>query len=108
MPSSHLEIYATKDTLVALQDPTKIRIMHFLQEGEKDFNEIVLYVGKAKSTVSSHLENLESDDLLVSIKDPKDARKRIYKATTKLIAISSRNRPTVYIMEPEYFQNVDK
>ena|GEM_PF-4023753 len=108
MPSSHLEIYAAKDMLVALQDPTKIRIMHFLQDGEKDFNEIVLFVGKAKSTVSSHLESLESEDLLVSIKDPQDARKKIYKSISKLIGTSSRSRPIVYMMEPSYFKNVEE
>lgn len=108
MPSSHLEIYAAKDTLVALQDPTKIRIMHFIQDDEKDFNSIVLYVGKAKSTVSSHLDSLEGEELLMSKKDPHDARKKIYKAISKLIGTSSRDRPIVYIMEPEYFKNVEE
>lgn len=106
MPSSHLEIYATKEELIALQDPTRVRIMHFLQDSEKDFNEIAIYIAKAKSTVSSHLETLEEDGLIASRKDPDDARKKLYRTNAKLIGMSSKNKPAVYVLDREYFQNI--
>lgn len=48
----------------ALADPTRLRILQFLAEGERYAQEIVLHVGIAQSAVSRHLSQLERAGLI--------------------------------------------
>lgn len=107
MESAHFEIYTTADSIIVLRDPTRIRVIHFIGNGSKEFDEIVAHIGKAKSTVSSHLARLEERGFIMSQKDEEDARKKTYKCVAKLIATSSKSEPVVYVYEKEYFKELE-
>jgi len=107
MESAHFELYATAESILDLRDPTRIRIMHFIGNDEKEFDEIVAHIGKAKSTVSSHLATLESRGFILSQKNEDDARKKTYKCVAKMIATSSKSEPVVYVYEKAYFKELE-
>ena len=106
-PKGHFELYATKEEIVDLRDPTRIRIVHFLADSAKEFDEIVLFIGKAKSTISSHLDTLEQRGLVKSVVNEKDARRKSYGLAAKLIAMSSKNEARIYFAEKSYFEGLD-
>ncbi len=64
----------------ALGDPTRLRALYFLEDGEKSVLEIVFHVGLAQPTVSRHLRVLfecglvttrrEANKILYSISSP--------------------------------------
>ncbi len=93
MIKNHVEIYGTGRTVIVLDDDVKIRIMHYLDLGERGFDDIVKFTKKAKSTVSQHLAKLEQDGLITSIKDPLDRRKTIYRSCAKLLFIKAESKP---------------
>ena len=47
-PKSHFELYATSKDIIELRDPTRMRIIHFITDASKEFDEIVSFIGKAK------------------------------------------------------------
>ena len=106
-PKSHFELYAVSEEIVDLRDPTRIRIVHFLNESEKEFDEIVSFIGKAKSTISAHLDTLEQRGIIKSNVNKEDARKRSYEKVAKLIGMSSKNEPRIYIADEAYFKRLD-
>ena len=95
MIKNKFELYATESKVVTIDDPIKIKIIHFLQNSERHFNEIVRFTGKAKSTISKHLESLENDKLIVSNKDPTDSRKKIYKIKATLLGRATKSKPAL-------------
>ena len=105
-PKSHFELYATSKDIIELRDPTRMRIIHFITDASKEFDEIVAFIGKAKSTISSHLDTLEQRDLIKSIVNKEDARKKSYELIAKLIAMSSKNEPIIYITDKNYFREI--
>ena len=105
-PKSHFELYAVEEDIIDLRDPTRIRIVHLLSDSDKEFEEIVGFIGKAKSTISAHLDTLEQRGVIKSIVNEKDARKRSYKKVAKLIGMSSKNEPKIYITDNNYFKEV--
>ncbi|MFH1450615.1 MAG: winged helix-turn-helix domain-containing protein [archaeon] len=106
-PRGHFELYATSDGIMDLRDPTRIRIVHLLAESAKEFEEIVAFMGKAKSTISAHLDTLEQRGIIKSITNEQDARKKSYALIGKLIAMSSKNEPLIYVTDKKFFRNLD-
>jgi DNA-binding transcriptional ArsR family regulator len=106
-PRAHFELYAVDDRIVDLRDPTRIRIVHFVGDSEKDFDEIVTFTGKAKSTISAHMDTLEQKGLIKSIVNEQDARKKKYVTIAKLVAMSSKNEPIIYVADKKYFKNLE-
>jgi DNA-binding transcriptional ArsR family regulator len=105
-PKSHFELYAVSENIIDLRDPTRIRIVHLLSDSEKEFDEIVGFIGKAKSTISAHLDTLEQRGIIKSIVNKNDARKRSYKKVAKLIGVSSKSEPKIYITDKDYFKEI--
>jgi len=106
-PRGHFELYATDETILDLRDPTRIRIVHFLSESEKEFEDIVILIGKAKSTISAHLDILEQRGIIKSIVNEQDARKKSYAMNSKLIGMSSKSDPRIYVADREYFKDLE-
>jgi len=106
-PKDHFELYATSENIVDLRDPTRIRIIHFLADSPKEFEEVVAFIGKAKSTISAHLDTLEQRRLIKSIVNEKDARKKSYELVAELVGMSSKSEPRIYITNKEYFKELD-
>ncbi|MDP7282152.1 MAG: winged helix-turn-helix domain-containing protein [Candidatus Undinarchaeales archaeon] len=105
-PKGHFELYASKDEIIDLRDPTRIRIVHLLADSTKEFDEIVSFIGKAKSTISVHLDTLEQRGLIKAIVNEKDARRKSYKLVAKLIAMSSKNDAKIYVADKNYFEGL--
>ncbi len=95
MIKNHAEIYGTGRTVVILDDGVKIRIMHYLDQEERGFDDIVKFTRRAKSTVSQHLAKLERGALITSIKDPLDSRKTIHKSRAKLLFVTTESKPVL-------------
>ena len=55
--------------LKALSDPTRLKIMQFLHDGEKSVGDIVAEVGTAQANISRHLSILSRAHLLISRRD---------------------------------------
>jgi len=106
-PRGHFELYATEETILDLRDPTRIRIVHYLADSQKEFEEIVIFIGKAKSTISAHLDILEQRGIIKTIVNEKDARKKSYAMAAKLIGMSSKSDPLFYVADREYFKDLE-
>ena len=50
--------------LKALADPSRLKIIEFLMDGEKGPSEIIDELGKSQSTVSQHLKVLVGEEIL--------------------------------------------
>lgn len=77
-----IRLFSTKDTVIAIDSPVKVRILGLVSAGPVPFDTIVEQTGKAKSTISVHLRDLEQAGLVTSAPDPRDSRRR-------LVALSS-------------------
>jgi len=62
----------------ALSDPTRLKILDFLRNGEKCVCEIIPYVGLIQPVVSRHLKILKDTGLVI---DKKDGNRRLYSIT---------------------------
>ncbi|MCK4348177.1 MAG: winged helix-turn-helix transcriptional regulator [Thermoplasmatales archaeon] len=72
------------DVFKALSDPTRLKILEFVQNGEKCICEIVPVTGKSQPNVSQHLKVLKNAGLIHERKDGtniliKAAHKDIFK-----------------------------
>ncbi|MFQ5800543.1 MAG: V4R domain-containing protein [Candidatus Hydrothermarchaeales archaeon] len=94
MKKNDFELYATKETVVAVKGGVKRQILQLLTEGSRGFEEIVTTTGKARSTISKHLEGLEEEGLISSFTDKKDKRKKHYVMEARLIGISIEGSPS--------------
>jgi DNA-binding transcriptional ArsR family regulator len=52
------------DRLKAMADPTRLRILHVLQEGERCVNDILAQVGGSQANISKHLSVLRRAGLV--------------------------------------------
>ena len=57
------------DFFKALSDPTRLRILDYIREGEKCICEIIPYTGKSQPCVSQHLKVLNHAGLINERKD---------------------------------------
>jgi DNA-binding transcriptional ArsR family regulator len=71
------EIEAATETLRMLADPTRLRLMSLLRDGEYDVTALVGAVGTARPAVSQHLGKLRLAGL-VSVR--RDGRRSLYRA----------------------------
>ncbi len=62
----------------ALSDPTRLKILDFLRDGEKCVCEIIPHVGLIQPVVSRHLKILKDTGL---VRDKKDGNRRLYSIT---------------------------
>ena len=66
------------DFFKALSDPTRLRILEYIRQGEKCICEIIPYTGKSQPCVSQHLKVLKHAGL---INERKDGTKIMIKVT---------------------------
>ena len=66
------------DFFKALSDPTRLRILEYIRQGEKCICEIIPYTGKSQPCVSQHLKVLNHAGL---INERKDGTKIMIKVT---------------------------
>ncbi|MBO4204792.1 ArsR/SmtB family transcription factor [Micromonospora echinofusca] len=71
------EVAAATDMLRMLADPTRLRLMWLLSEGEYDVTALVTALGTARPAVSQHLGKLRLAGL-VSVR--RDGRRAVYQA----------------------------
>lgn len=83
-------IFSTKDGMVALDSPVKLKILNFIRNQPRSFDEIVCETCKAKSTVSVHLKDLIRQNILVEHRDGVDRRKKYFTVNSQFIAYSQR------------------
>lgn len=81
-------IFATKNGIVALDSPVKLRLLEILKDGTKSFDELVEKSGKAKSTISVHLHDLEKLNLIEEKSSPNDKRKKYFVLNSLYLAYS--------------------
>jgi ArsR family transcriptional regulator len=62
----------------ALSDPTRLKILDFLRDGEKCVCEIIPHVGLIQPVVSRHLKILKDTGI---VRDKKDGNRRLYSIT---------------------------
>ena len=70
------------DVFKALADPTRLKILEFVQNGEKCICEIIPVTGKSQPNVSQHLKVLKNAGL---IDERKDGARVIIKASNNEI-----------------------
>ena len=70
------------DVFKALSDPTRLRILECVKNGEKCICEIIPYTGKSQPNVSQHLKILKNAGL---IDDRKDGTRIMIKASNNEI-----------------------
>ncbi|MEW2328143.1 metalloregulator ArsR/SmtB family transcription factor [Micromonospora chersina] len=71
------QVHAATEMLRMLADPTRLRLMALLSEGEHDVTALVAAVGMARPAVSQHLGKLRLAGL-VSMR--RDGRRALYRA----------------------------
>lgn len=67
----------------ALGDPTRLRLLEYLLDGEHTVGDCVQHVGLAQSRVSTHLACLADCGYVVA---RRDGRRTIYRATDRRVA----------------------
>lgn len=90
-------IFSTDIGVIALNGSVKIKILEFLKEGSKSFDEIVQHTGKAKSTISVHLNDLKTQNLVQEANDVSDKRKKIYFLKCQCVACSQEPGMNNYV-----------
>lgn len=63
------ELITKAETFKALSDPTRIKILHLLQDGELCACEIISALDKPQSTISHHLNVLKTAGFITGRKD---------------------------------------
>ncbi len=90
--TANAELFATKKGIVTVKNPVRIQILEALKSSECQFDELVVSVHKAKSTVSVHLGKMQKEGLIISTTDKKDRRKKIYRCTATYIGKTSAGK----------------
>ncbi|MBW6517066.1 MAG: ArsR family transcriptional regulator [ANME-2 cluster archaeon] len=81
-------IFSTEDGMVAVDSPVKLKILQFIGNQSRSFEEIVSDCLKAKSTISVHLKDLIEQNLIQEHKDDNDKRKKTFSLNSQFIAYS--------------------
>lgn len=84
-----VEFFASGRGVHSIDSPVKMRILSMLKEREMSFDELVLNLGKAKSTVSVHLKWLTSEGVVRSRSDPSDSRRKLFSMDSVFIGGAS-------------------
>ncbi|MBI2078052.1 MAG: winged helix-turn-helix transcriptional regulator [Euryarchaeota archaeon] len=83
------EIWQARDRIHSLDNPVRLDILRFLEDGPKTLNELVAHTGKAKSTLSAlHVPPLLDGRLIEEVPDPRDARIKTYRLVGSRLAQS--------------------
>lgn len=90
--TANAELFATKKGIVTVKNPVRIQILEALKKSECQFDDLVVSVHKAKSTVSVHLGKMQREGLIVSVIDKKDRRKKIYRCTATYVGTTSAGK----------------
>jgi hypothetical protein len=90
MKKDGFELYAAKDTVVAVKGGVKRQILHLIQDRSMGFDDIVRAAARAKSTVSKHMRDLEDEGLILSFPDKDDKRKKQYILVARPLGRSTR------------------
>ncbi|MFA4876359.1 MAG: V4R domain-containing protein [Methanoregula sp.] len=72
-----VRLFSTRDNVVAVDSPVKLRILGIVTNGPVPFDRIVEETKKAKSTISVHIRDLERAGLIESLPDSRDSRRRL-------------------------------
>lgn len=90
MNSNHNQtiIFSTEEGMVAVDSPVKLKILQFIGNQSRSFDEIVSDCLKAKSTISVHLKDLIEQNLIQEHRDDNDKRKKTFSLNTQFIAYS--------------------
>ncbi len=80
-----VRLFSTKDNVVAIDSPIKVRILELVSAGPVPFDRIVEETGKAKSTISVHLRDLERAGLIAAVPDSRDSRRRLVSLASSAI-----------------------
>lgn len=86
------ELFATKKGIVTVKNPVRIQILEALRKSECSFDELVVCVHKAKSTVSVHLEKMQKEGLIASATDKNDRRKKIYRCNATYVGFTTARK----------------
>lgn len=89
--TSDVDLFSSERGIHAIDSPVKMKILSMLNKQELSFEEIVLYSGKAKSTVSVHLRGLSDAGIIGAKTDPADARKKIFFTTSLFLGGASKD-----------------
>ena len=65
-PKQEIDLYSTPEGAQVIDNPVRRAILAALHERERTFEEVVLLVGRAKSTVSVHLQELAAAGMVGS------------------------------------------
>jgi len=80
-----IRLFSTRNTVVAIDSPIKLRILSLVSEKPQLFDRIVEETRKAKSTISVHLRDLERAGLISIQPDREDSRRRLIALTSDTI-----------------------
>jgi DNA-binding transcriptional ArsR family regulator len=67
-PSDEL-LYRVADRLKALADPTRLRILHALQRGERNVSDLLADIGGSQANLSKHLARMRLAGLVEARRD---------------------------------------
>ncbi|WP_321507726.1 V4R domain-containing protein [uncultured Methanoregula sp.] len=91
--AGEVRLFSTRDNVVAVESPIKVRILGLVSNGPVAFDRIVEQTQKAKSTISVHIRDLERAGLIVSQPDPRDSRRRFIALSSSAIGrLTNRDR----------------
>jgi DNA-binding transcriptional ArsR family regulator len=85
------------DIFKALADPTRLKILEFLKDGERCICEIIPHTGKSQPNVSQHLKVLKNAGL---VDERREGTRILLKASTKKIydVIDAAKKVTVIVI----------
>lgn len=76
------------DTLTALGDPTRRRVVELLQQGPRRASDLADGAGMSRQATSRHLKVLRASGLVDVALDDEDGRSRVYRLRTdRLVAL---------------------
>lgn len=96
--------FSTKNGIVALDSPVKLKILEMLRKGAASFDDLVEQCGKAKSTISVHLDDLEEHNLILEKSSLNDKRKKYFYLNSVCVAYSEMPLMTHYKKNLDTFE----
>lgn len=76
--SGQIGLFSTPEGIRTVDSPVRAAILAALRERDHSYEEIVRFIGKAKSTVSVHLRALLREGIIGERGDPADSRRKIF------------------------------
>ena len=100
------EVYATARGLVQVSNKVRKQILSELSRRSLSLTDLAKIIGKAQSTLSVHLDRMVDERLVSYVNDPKDNRRKIYSATSMLLASSKNLDPSATEMSVAVLREV--